>query len=235
MGRRSRGAPLSVDREGRAVEKRTTRSSRHHAKSTHHATLPPPWDRHSPNWLRRVVSPTTMRDARHPRTKSPGAPAYQRGPPCRAMIDGMLAELTNAIDGALDARAEKADVPPWLGWLAVALLRQRERQAWHRYIVETRLREGGGVGESGVVPGLPRWTYKFHGIGCCLTGPDGECLDVDRLDTEARIIDPYFFAWRVTPSADPRTRRAALAEVGVIQRAWRAAPPEARRRLLGTL
>jgi hypothetical protein len=109
----------------------------------------------------------------------------------------MLEDLTDAIDAALDGRSEAGNVPPWLGWLAIALLRQRERQAWHRYIVKTRLPEVRRAEDSGDVPGLPGWSYRFHGIGCCLTGPDGECIDVDVRDAEARIIDPYFFAWRV--------------------------------------
>jgi hypothetical protein len=109
----------------------------------------------------------------------------------------LLDEITDAIDRAHDGRPGTGYVPPWPGWLTVALLRQRQRQGWHRYIVNTRLREEEASGDAGPVPGLAGWSYRFHGTGCCLTGPDGETIDVDRLDAEARIIDPYFFAWRL--------------------------------------
>jgi hypothetical protein len=113
------------------------------------------------------------------------------------MREPALADIVEAIDMALAAHAPRRPPQPWLAWLAVALLRQRARQAWHRFILDTRLRNEQVSGANGDVPGLPGWKYSFHGIGCCLTGPDGEILDVDRRDDEARVIDPYFFAWRV--------------------------------------
>jgi hypothetical protein len=109
-----------------------------------------------------------------------------------------LSDLLETIDGAFEGRTTPTGVvPPWLGWLVVALLRQRERQAWHRFIVSTRLGEDERALNEGPVPRLPGWSFYFHGIGCCLTGPDGELVDVDRRDEAAAIIDPYFFAWRV--------------------------------------
>ncbi|WP_394830822.1 hypothetical protein LVJ94_30365 [Pendulispora rubella] len=133
------------------------------------------------------------------------------------MIDQAFADIIEAIDAGLEGRAPRTSPPPWLAWLTVALLRQRARQAWHRYILETRLRDEQQAGESGDVPGLPGWKYNFHGIGCCLTGPDGEAIDVDRHDAEARVIDPYFFAWRIRT-----VRSIAMPEI----RLWRWMPSD---------
>lgn len=121
------------------------------------------------------------------------------------MDRALLPALIETIDAALEARVPRSrPVTPWLGWLVVVLLRQRERQAWHRFIVNTRLRDQEKEGGGGIVPGLTGWKYSFHGRGCCLTGPDGEAIDVDRRDEVARVIDPYFFAWRVRTLASLR-------------------------------
>ncbi|MCY0993091.1 hypothetical protein OV203_38475 [Nannocystis sp. ILAH1] len=106
-----------------------------------------------------------------------------------------LMDLVRAIDGALAGRTVAPVASPWLAWLTLALMRQRARQVWHRRVVETLPdRHDEGVGP---VPGQPGWDYRFHGIGCCLTGPDGELVDVDFLDDDAALIDPWFFAVRV--------------------------------------
>ncbi|WP_394821422.1 DUF6896 domain-containing protein [Pendulispora albinea] len=133
-------------------------------------------------------------------------------------MDRALADIIEAIDTALEGRGPRTSPAPWFAWLTVALLRQRARQAWHRYIVDTHLRGQEQDEESGDVPGLPGWTYNFHGSGCCLIGPDGEAIDVDRHDSEARVIDPYFFARRIRT-----VRSIALPEI----RLWRWMPTDA--------
>jgi hypothetical protein len=119
-----------------------------------------------------------------------------------------------AIDGGLGHAPAGEPPPPWLGWLTVALLGQRVRQRWHRRVVDA-LPEDASSDEDGEVPGLPGWTFHFHGIGCCLTGPDGEVVDVDRRDEHAAVIDPWFFATRVK----------SLCERGFVERSlWRWLP-----------
>lgn len=81
---------------------------------------------------------------------------------------------------------------PWLGWLMVCLARQSVRQDWLRQVARTRLQDV--VGWNGQVPDLPGWTFEFHGVGLCLTGPGGEVLDCS---LEHDRIDPWFFARRV--------------------------------------
>lgn len=100
---------------------------------------------------------------------------------------------------------------PWVGWLLVALCRQRARQSW---LLEVHERYLADVDEQvGDVPGLEGWRYDFHGTGLCLTGPDGDLVDMD-FDHEpaAATIDPYFFAGRVLTyqSGHPETRLRAL-------------------------
>jgi len=89
---------------------------------------------------------------------------------------------------------------PWLGWLLVALCRQRARQTW---LVKIRDEHLADVDEDqGDVPGLPGWTYDFHGSGLCLTGPGGQAIDMDFDGHEpaGSTIDPYFFAAGVRAS-----------------------------------
>jgi hypothetical protein len=108
----------------------------------------------------------------------------------------ILARLVAAIDAALGQVPGDGPSSPWLGWLVVGLLGQRVRQSWHRGVVD-RLPKDAAYDDGGDVPGLSAWKYHFHGIGCCLTGPDGEVLDVDRRDDDAAVIDAWFFATRV--------------------------------------
>lgn len=125
-----------------------------------------------------------------------GSPPLDEPPGAEERGYGLWMDVhLRAIDAALEGRGAERPPRPWLGWLLVALMRQRARQGWHRFILETRLRAA--EDEEGDVPGLPGWRYWFHGIGCCLTGPDGELVDVDRRDDEAAVIDPWFFARRV--------------------------------------
>lgn len=96
------------------------------------------------------------------------------------------------------------NLEPWLGWLLVALCRQRTRQTWLVMVKDQRL--GDIDDDSGDVPGLTGWRYQFHGMGLCLYGPDHEALDVDFHDAHGRTIDPYFFAHRVrglAPAPEP--------------------------------
>ncbi|HXT99363.1 MAG TPA: hypothetical protein VN903_00125 [Polyangia bacterium] len=128
----------------------------------------------------------------------------------------MLARLVAALDRGLGREAAGEPPPPWLGWLAVALLRHRVRQRWHRDVV-AKLPADGGDDEDRDVPGMPGWKYYFHGIGCCLTGPDGEILDVDSRDEHAAVIDPWFFTRRMK----------SLRQSGVVERSlWRWLPHE---------
>jgi hypothetical protein len=101
----------------------------------------------------------------------------------------------------LAALPEAVRSQPWLTWLAVALCRQRARQTW---LIEVRTRYlADPEDDSGEVPGLPGWSYNFHGRGLCLEGPGREILDVDFYADEGATIDPYFFASRLL-QLDPR-------------------------------
>lgn len=126
--------------------------------------------------------------------------------------DSQRAALFDGLSGAPVAQAAarwKATRPqPWFGWLLLCLLRQIPRQQWLVRIVHERLHAA--PRDSSDVPGLPGWTYYFHGIGCCLQGPDGEAIDVNFHDEEGFTIDPYFFANRVFSLKDPPFPEARL-------------------------
>lgn len=117
---------------------------------------------------------------------------------------------------------EQLRTAPWLGWLAVALCRQRARQAWLCEIARTRLerlREDDG---DGAVPAMAGWSYEFHGMGLRLDGPDRESIDYDFHDRQGRAIDPWFFAGRVMRLAKPglpeaRLRRWLLVAEGIVE------------------
>jgi hypothetical protein len=142
----------------------------------------------------------------------------------------LLAVFERALGGALArTRARPATPPPpWLVWLVVVLCRQRERQRW-LLTIHRRLTLD-DAGDSGDVPDLPGWSFRYHGIGLLLEGPDHEQLDVDFHDPDAATIDSYFFAHRVEemdPKPAPEARLAAwlpahtLIIAGVDQlRAW---------------
>ena len=120
------------------------------------------------------------------------------------MLVDFLTGITRAIDGALVGHDGKGVASPWHGWLTLVLMRQRSRQAWHRQVVQSlRDVDADADDDEGAVPGMPGWRFAFHGMGCCLAGPDGEVIDVDHHDEAAAIIDPWFFAWRI---ASIRTR-----------------------------
>ncbi len=85
---------------------------------------------------------------------------------------------------------------PWLVWLIICLCRQRKRQEWLGEIHNTLSKLE--LPRKGQVPDLNDWTYRYHGMGLCLYGPNEEALDVDFHDNDVNTIDPYFFASRVT-------------------------------------
>lgn len=122
------------------------------------------------------------------------------------------ASLFDGLSGAPVAQAAtrwKATQPqPWFGWLLLCLMRQIPRQQWLVRIVHERLHTA--PRDSSDVPGLPGWTYYFHGIGCCLKSPDGEAIDVDFHDEQGFTIDPYFFARRVFSLENPPFPEARL-------------------------
>ncbi len=95
--------------------------------------------------------------------------------------------------------------PPHLSWLVVALLVQRERQRWHHAVARAALDRDDDDGD---LPGHAGWTYRRHGIGLCLTGPDGELLDADFLTETGEVIDTWFFTARVASLATSPTRIA---------------------------
>lgn len=89
--------------------------------------------------------------------------------------------------------------PPQLTWLVAALLVQRDRQRWHHEVTRP-LRDIDA--DDGALPGHRGWMFRRHGIGVCLSAPDGEQLDVDFNDESGAIIDTWFFADRVESLKD---------------------------------
>ncbi|KYF69670.1 DUF6896 domain-containing protein [Sorangium cellulosum] len=110
--------------------------------------------------------------------------------------DAAVHPVLVAVRAALARGPVAAGSPPdpWHAWLLVALARQVDRQRWLVRIQRALLLEDSGRGE---VPGMPGWRFFFHGIGLCLTAPDGETIDVDDHGDGGRTIDPYFFARRI--------------------------------------
>lgn len=111
--------------------------------------------------------------------------------------------------GALDAGVGEPALSPWALCALVALDRHRRRQQWVGDVVRTHLggdpkllaRLGAAghpehLAQQGDTPGLPGWTYFFHGRGCCLTHAEtGASINVDFVDDgRTDAIDPYFFA-----------------------------------------
>lgn len=90
---------------------------------------------------------------------------------------------------------------PWARRLVVALDAHASRQRWVAEVARERLhaepvaiaRRGHPGIPAGPVPGLPGWSYRFHGIGCCFTREDGTVIDVDFDEHGAEGIDPYFY------------------------------------------
>jgi hypothetical protein len=60
------------------------------------------------------------------------------------------------------------------------------------------------IPQSGLVPGLPKWEYYFHGRGCCLTNRiSGEAIDVDFYDDSADYFDLFFYLNYLKSLKDP--------------------------------
>ncbi|MED5372866.1 MAG: hypothetical protein VX899_17740 [Myxococcota bacterium] len=124
----------------------------------------------------------------------------------------MRAELLEALRAGLEGRSGSLK-HPWLGWLLLCLCRQRERQRWLMQVRKTHLVD---IDEDhGEVPGLPDWSYQFHGVGLLLSGPGREHIDVDFHvgDPDGRTVDPYFFTRRVLALDPPELPERRL-------RAW---------------
>ncbi len=119
--------------------------------------------------------------------------------------------------------------------LLVALAAHTRRQRWVTRVVEERL--GADLGalaeqgygghprhrpDRGVVPGLPGWSYDFHGRGCCLTHENGAELDVDFDLQGGDRVDQYFFARYLGSLRVPRGVDALLVRPPPFSRAWMA-------------
>ncbi len=121
---------------------------------------------------------------------------------------------------------------PWSRWLLLALHRHEHRQAWVGEIVRDRLsgslddiaRAGGFAHpegrQSGEVPGMPGWHFRFHGVGCCLTREGGEELDVDFVDGGTDWIDPWFFQAYLESVADGPRAELGLLCLKPFEEAW---------------
>ncbi|WP_437760563.1 DUF6896 domain-containing protein [Sorangium sp. So ce1389] len=110
----------------------------------------------------------------------------------------VLAAVRAALAGGTVASGSPPE--PWHAWLLVALARQVDRQRWLVRVQRERLLPESGRGE---VPGMPGWRFFFHGIGLCLTAPDGEAIDVDDHGDGGLTIDPWFFAQRILSIPHP--------------------------------
>ena len=84
---------------------------------------------------------------------------------------------------------------PWLAWLLTCLVRQLKRQRW-LLSIDKELKQA-QLGQTGVIPGMPEWSFFYHGIGLSLHGPSNEIIDVDFHDEGVETIDSYFLARRV--------------------------------------
>lgn len=113
---------------------------------------------------------------------------------------------------------------PWDVWTLIGLVRHQARQNWVLSVVRERLhcdpsrlaRMGAGghpkaLPQDGEVPGLPGWSYMFHGRGCCLEHKQsGEAIDVDFADDTAEHFDTYFYIGYVASLRDPDVPEARL-------------------------
>lgn len=136
----------------------------------------------------------------------------------------------------LEARLDDWEQPelpanPWARILLLCLVRHQERQRWVLEVVETRLgADPGEVGRHGAfahperghgpVPGLPDWTFRFHGTGCCMTHRDGEVIDVDFVDGSADWIDPFFYLEFLRTTSRPTVHEASLVRPDPLAEFW---------------
>lgn len=120
---------------------------------------------------------------------------------------------------------------PWARTLLLCLVRHQARQRWVLEVVETKLHaDSGEVGSHGAfahpergygpVPGLSDWTFRFHGVGCCLTHRSGEAIDVDFVDGSADWIDPFFYLEFLRTSPRPTVDEASLVRADPLVEFW---------------
>jgi hypothetical protein len=142
------------------------------------------------------------------------------------LLDAIQDALSGAPVESARARWSRVLPVPWYAWLAVALARQLVRQRWLMDVWRGPLWRARHDDEGDTkVPGLPGWRYFLHGIGLCLTAPDGEIIDVDDHGDGGLTIDPYFFAARIRslpqPAFPEQRLRAFLPTADVIADAIR--------------
>ena len=123
---------------------------------------------------------------------------------------------------------------PWRRALLLCLYRHHPRQAWLGQIVRERL--GAHIEDisqwgafehpedipDDQVPGLPDWSFYFHGVGCCLTHADGTCIDVDFVDGGTDWIDPYFYQTFLQSLPEPEPAEARLRASAPLTGYWMA-------------
>jgi hypothetical protein len=116
-------------------------------------------------------------------------------------------------------------------WLLLALSRHVERQRWVARVGAERLgadlaqigREGAfghPERQRGAVPGLPEWTFCFHGVGLCLTREDGLEIDVDFIGGRDDAVDPYFFQRYLETEPEPGLPERRLRRPAPYQGTW---------------
>jgi hypothetical protein len=116
-------------------------------------------------------------------------------------------------------------------WLLLALSRHVERQRWVARVGAERLGadiaqigRAGAFGhperQRGAVPGLPDWTFYFHGIGLCLTREDGLKIDVDFIDGRDDVVDPWLFQRYLKTEPEPGLPERRLQRPAPFDRAW---------------
>jgi hypothetical protein len=162
----------------------------------------------------------------------------KRGPPVvdpDAFAITLAARLQEAID--TDRLSPEIEIPlpgnPWARRLVVALDGHTRRQRWVAQVVRVHLRvdplriaEGGAWevpgDRRGQVPELPGWSYRFHGIGCCLTHEDGTTIDVDFDEHGGDGIDPYFYGRYLASLPAPGGVEALLRRAKPLDEWWMA-------------
>jgi hypothetical protein len=169
----------------------------------------------------------------------------------RLDADRLAAQLESSPDDPVAwLRAQPSAVrslpaSPWARWILLALHRHRARQAFVQEVVRERLDGWFGfqrrIPQTGVVPGLEEWHYRFHGIGCCLTHVDGTELDVDFEHGEP-LLDAWFYdRWLECAAAlalvghEEVLREAGTAEALLVLAWLRGQPAERAFEPVGTL
>lgn len=88
------------------------------------------------------------------------------------LIEAVADAFTTPPADAAGTRNVGSPAEPWHAWMLAALVRQLWRQSWLVKVVEEcGLRDGSAAG---TIPGMPDHAFRFHGIGCCFSLPDGD-------------------------------------------------------------